>query len=425
MSKIAHKIREVLSHAPASGVSSPAGDVVYDTPVIPLIDCWELYKRDTACRSSVNMLAASLVGMGFYTTCASEEEYKDAKKAKNAVDDFCGVPPKGVNLDNKLYHMSKRLIACGNVFWLKVSETEILRLPLDAVEKIQIQPLNSTDIKIPYKVTGYKLCSKYGGGTLKPESVIHWKFDEDDESTGFGIGLMQTLLLTLQIQGNERRPSYAAMKAKIESIMPRIFEKYAGPDVLAFVPNADKETIQKWETAIKNRKKEGVWLFFGGKVGKDAAPPQLMPVQIDPRGRFEGYIDHMINQFYLGCQTPLPRLFSTPGFTEASANAAKDLQDILIKPTQREIKRTVESAVFAPVVTKAGFDPILAAVRLNWGTPETPKVLVSDLIAAASGPAPLIRAEEFRKNAVKFGWELWEPQTQGDAGSNASLEVKR
>ena len=412
MSSKLKRLREVLSRAPmVSGVASPGSETWYDTPIIPLADCWELYKRDTTCRSSVDLLAASLVGMGFYTTCASKNDYEDAEKAKDAVDVFCGSPPKGVNLDRMLNRMAKRLIACGNVFWLKVSVAEVIRLPLDAVEKIEIESTKLVNIKIPYKVTGYKLRSKYGGGTLKPDVVIHWKLEDDDESAGFGIGLMQTLLLTLQIQGCERRPSYSAMKAKIESIMPRIFEKYAGPDVLVFVPGADKETIQKWESAIKNRKKEGSWLFYGGKVGKDVAPPSLNPVQIDPRGRFEAYIDHMINQFYLGCQTPLPRLFSTPGFTEASANAAKELQDLLIKPTQRDIKRTVEGEVFAPAVLEAGFDAVKAAVRLNWGNPETPELLISDLISAATGN--LIRAEEFRKNAVKAGWELWDDPNAG------------
>ena len=45
-------------------------------------------------------------------------------------------------------------------------------------------------------------------------------------------------------------------------------------------------------------------------------------------------------------------------------------------------------------------------VRLNWGSPETPELIPADLINAAQ--LGLIRPEEFRKNAVKFGWELWE-----------------
>jgi hypothetical protein len=136
-------------------------------------------------------------------------------------------------------------------------------------------------------------------------------------------------------------------------------------------------------------------------------------VSIDPRAQgFTYYIDHMVNQFYLGCETPLPRLFSTPGFTEASARAALELQDMLIDPIQRMIKRRVEREIFRVVVSQAGFDPVKAKVRLNWGSPESPEIVAADLISAASasaGSLPLIRAEEFRKNAVKIlGWELWD-----------------
>ncbi len=122
--------------------------------------------------------------------------------------------------------------------------------------------------------------------------------------------------------------------------MPSIFTKYAGPDVVVQLEGQKEDTIKKYESAIKNRPEEGQWLFSGAKsVG-------VFPVTIDPRARFEYYIDHMVNQFYLGCETPLPRLFSTPGFTEASARAALDLQDMLIKPVQRYIKRQVEKRNF-------------------------------------------------------------------------------
>ena len=61
-------------------------------------------------------------------------------------------------------------------------------------------------------------------------------------------------------------------------------------------------------------------------------------------------MDHIVNQFYLGWETPLPRLFSTPGFTEASAKAALDLQYMLTKPVPRYIKRQVEREIFLLVL---------------------------------------------------------------------------
>jgi hypothetical protein len=405
MSSVLRKIREVLSYAPASGVASPKQRVFFDTSCIPLTDVMKLYERDPTCKSSVDLLAASTVGMGFYTT--ADEKYENAVQAKAAVDRFC----EDVNLDGLLNEMAKPLIGCGNDFWLKLTPerlTDTLRMPLDAVQRIGLSSV--PDLKLPYQVTGYQLKSTYtgnAGNELKPAAVIHWRLSGDVPS-GFGVGLLQVLLHTLTVD-TDKRPSYAWMKAKIEKILPNIFTKYAGPDVVVQLEGQKEDTIKKYEAAIKNRPEEGQWLFSGAKnVG-------VYPVTIDPRARFEYYIDHMVNQFYLGCETPLPRLFSTPGFTEASARAALDLQDMLIRPVQRYIKRQVEREIFAVVAAQAGFDAVKAKVRLNFGSPETPELVPSDLIHAAE--LGLVRAEEFRKNAVKFGWELWDEQPRGATNS--------
>ncbi|MGD6810667.1 MAG: hypothetical protein ACQCN3_13300 [Candidatus Bathyarchaeia archaeon] len=404
MSNVLRKIREALSYAPASGVASPKDRVFFDTSCIPLADVMKLYDRDPTCKSSVDLLAASTVGMGFYTTV--DEKYDKAAEAKAAVDKFC----EDVNLDGLLNDMAKPLIACGNDFWLKLAPerlADMLRMPIDSVQRIGLSAVPT--LKIPYKVTGYQLQATYSGNAgneLKPEAVIHWHLNGDVPS-GFGVGLLQVLLHTLTVD-TDKRPSYAWMKAKIEKILPNIFVKYAGPDVVVQLEGQKEDTIKKYESAIKNRPEEGQWLFSGAKsVG-------VYPVSIDPRARFEYYIDHMVNQFYLGCETPLPRLFSTPGFTEASARAALDLQDMLIKPVQRYIKRQVEKEIFAITVSQAGFDAANAKVRLNFGSPETPELVPADLIRATE--LGLVRAEEFRKNAVKFGWELWEEKSTPTTG---------
>jgi hypothetical protein len=397
MNPVSQKINEVLSRAPVSRVAKPNSRVFYDTSSISLADVMKLYDRDPTCKSSVDLLAASTVGMGFYTTV--DEKYEKAKEAKAAVDKFC----EDINLDGLLNDMAKPLIACGNDFWLKLTPeklTETLRMPIDAVQKIGLSKVPS--LRLPYKVTDYQLSNNYAGDSgreLKPEAVIHWRLSGDVPS-GFGVGLLQVLLHTLQVGSDDKkRPPVAYMKAKIERIMPKIFEKYAGPDVLALLEGADEDTVKAFEQAIRNRDEEGAWLFYNKKG-------DIKPVTIDPRAGFGYYVDHIINQFYLGCETPLPRLFSTPGFTEASARAALDLQDMLIKPIQRYVKRQVEREIFAPVVAQAGFDSAKAKVRLNFGSPETPELTPADLIKAAE--VGLIRAEEFRKNAVKFGWELWD-----------------
>ncbi|MEM2387438.1 MAG: hypothetical protein QXO50_05455, partial [Candidatus Bathyarchaeia archaeon] len=243
-----------------SGYASTQSQLAYETPAIPLADVLRLYERDPTCKASVDLLAASAVGMGFYTTV--NENYAKAEEAKRLVDQF----NEEVNLDALLWEMARVLIACGNDFWLKITPERLIglyRLPVDAIEKIEYGFLQEGDLKIPYRVEGYKLRLAYGGETLNPEAVIHWRINCLG-SSGFGTGVLQVLLHTLTFYA-DRRPAYAWMKAKIERIMPKIFEKYAGPDVLALLERADETTIQKFEKAIKSRPEEGVWLFYSGK----------------------------------------------------------------------------------------------------------------------------------------------------------------
>ncbi len=404
MSKVLKQLTEALTQKKRSGYAFPQQATVYETPSVPLAEVMSLYERDPTCKASVDLLAASAVGSGFYTTV--NENYEKSKEAKKAIDEF----NENVNLDALLCDMARALIACGNDFWLKLTPERLVdlrRLPVDAVERIEQSYIGekSSALKIPYKVESYKLRQMYGGENLASEAVVHWKINCLNFS-GYGTGVLQVLLHSLVLQ-SDKRPAFAWMKAKIERIMPKIFEKYAGPDVLALLERADENTIRSFERAIKNRGEEGAWLFYNGKG-------TIQPVTLDPRARFEYYVDHLINQFYLGCETPLPRLFSTPGFTEASAKAALELQNMLINPVQRYIKRQVERELFSVVLSQEGFDAVKVQARLHWGSPQTREVNVADMLKAAE--LGFVRPEEFRKNALKFGWELWqEPQPKGEA----------
>ncbi len=58
-------------------------------------------------------------------------------------------------------------------------------------------------------------------------------------------------------------------------------------------------------------------------------------------------------------------------------------------------------------------------LRLNYGSPETPELVPAVLIKAAE--IGLVRPEEFRKNAVKFGWELWEQKSAPTNGKQQMI----
>lgn len=251
------RLREAFTGSETAGYTSPAGRILGETAEIPLSDVMMLYERDPACKASVDLLAAATAGMGFYTTVNGS--YEHAAEAKETVDRFC----EQVNLDGLLCDMARVLIACGNDFWLKITPqhlTELHRIPIAAVDRVEWRCMGE-DLRIPVQATGYRLRTSYGGKTLRADAVIHWRIN----SAGvLGVGLLQALLHTLTVNG-DRRPAFAWMKNKIENIMPRIFEKYAGPDVLAHLPGAGDETIRKFERAIKERPGEGSWLFYTGK----------------------------------------------------------------------------------------------------------------------------------------------------------------
>jgi hypothetical protein len=125
------------------------------------------------------------------------------------------------------------------------------------------------------------------------------------------------------------------------------------------------------------------------------------------------YLDHIINQVYLGGETPLPKLFTTPGFTEASAKAAIELAEQKVYVLQRFIKRAIEKEVFTPIIQQEGYDPKKAGLRLNWGTPEKPQIVMGDILRAAE--LQLISQEEFRSMMKKMGWELAETQPTAES----------
>lgn len=377
----------------ASGTLLPAFQTYYgEKPAVSLKDCIEAYLKDPACKAFVDFLADQTVGMGFYTTV--DPEYSEADEAKRIVDEFC----EQVNLDRLLQVGAREIIAVGNSFWEKVEP--------DRLEDLRILPLTSIErIKrdVHGNVQGYVQSATYGGKTLPPERIIHFKWNPVN-CEPFGTGTLRPLLEKLSFSG-ETRMSFLEMKARIERMLPDIFEKYAGPDELWIFEGVSDERLAEYQRVIKSKPKAGARFVYN-------KPADVKTVQIDPRTQFQSYLEHILNQFYLGGETPLPKLFTTPGFTEASAKAAVEVAERKVMALQRFMKRTVEREIFKPLIEQAGLDARKSGCRLNWGLPEHPEIAVSDLIRAAE--LDLIRAEEFRSIMKHLGWELTETSNRKD-----------
>lgn len=351
-------------------------------------DLMPIYVGDYAAKAAVDFLADQAVGAGFYTTANSN--YEAAEKAKQIVDEF----NETVNLDGLLQVAAREIVAFGNSFWEKItpSKFENLKiLPVTSIEKVLRDRYGN--------IRGYKQTATYDGKILAPETITHFRWNPVNEEP-FGTGILRVLAEKLTVNG-ETRESLIAVKARLEKAMCDIFEKYAGPDELWIFEGVEADKLAEYQRLIKGKPKAGARFVYNRAA-------DVKTVQVDPRARFDGYVEHLINQFYLGLQTPLPKLFTTPGFTEASAKAAVELAERKVVSLQRFIKRVVEREVFQLVVKQAGLDPIRAGVRLNWGSPQVPEVQLEDLLKAAE--LGFVRYEELRKMLMKSGWALWEPE---------------
>jgi len=393
------RIREAVSSGRSSGSLLPAYHTVYGEPkTVTFSDILTAYTRDPSCKAFVDFLADQAVGMGFYTTV--NEEYEHAEEAKQVVDEF----NEKVNLDSLLQIGAREIVASGNSFWLK-TEPEHL-------ENLKILPLTGFDnpkavARNQYgEVTGYN----YAFGDVKkkfsPEKISHFRWNPVNFSA-FGTGVLQVLLADLSFDG-ETRMSFLEMKARIEKIMPEIFEKYAGPDELWVFAGASDKKLAEYQKMIKSKPKAGAKFVYNKK---DA---DIKTVAVDPRARYEAYIDHILNQVYLGGQTPIPKLLTTPGFTEASANAAIEVAERHVMALQRFTKRIVEQEIFVQIINQAGFDSKKADCRLNWGMPEKPDVeaLLPMLANIARDRPDIISAKSFQKILINMGLPLEVEETK-------------
>jgi len=365
-----------------------------EAPTIRFGDLIGAYLHDPACKAFVDFLADQTVGVGFFTTV--NPDYAEALKAKAVVDDFC----EAVNLDGLLQIGAREIIACGNSFWLKLEPDNLHHLKILPLTGFEDSKAVVRDQTGEVKVYNYS----YGGvkTVFQPQKILHFKWNQVNFSA-FGTGVLQVLLEELSFNG-ETRKCFLEMKARIEKVMPEIFEKYAGPDELWLFPGVNAERLAEFQSLIRSKPKAGARFVC------DRADADVKTVAVDPRARYEAYVEHILNQVYLGGQTPLPKLFTSPGFTEASARAALDMAERKVMALQRFIKRIIEREVFAPIAKQAGFDPKKVDCRLNWGVPERPQINAADVVKLAEVSAqlnvPYVSPQEVRRMLVKMGFEL-------------------
>jgi len=340
----------------------PTGDV---RPRIPFDETLAAYFADPAVKAAAHELAFSGVGKGFYHTV--DPDYEKVDNVEALIDDF----NERANLDALTVVAAVEIAAFGNHIWLVGdidkkslldSKNPLTPLPLAAIESVTCKYV-SNNIKVYSQPRSYNLFSTWGGAKLSPDRLTHFRWSPIG-SGPFGYGIVNSLLEEGKFDG-ETRLCYLEMKWRIEQQMIDIHEKYAGQDQLWHLKKAKDVDIKRLEALLKSRPKAGAKFAFSGEAA------EIYTVSLDPRARFEYYVDHIMNQNYLGLETPLIKALTTPGFTEASIRGAIELHEPVIFTMQRFMKREIER-LWNLAIEEAGYDPKKAHCRLNWGPPGAP-----------------------------------------------------
>jgi len=175
---------------------------------------------------------------------------------------------------------------------------------------------------------------------------------------------------------------------------------FGAPNELWSFPGLSKEKLQEFFAQIRDIPRRGSRFVFNPPAGSEA---KVQPVVAERMRGLDFYVETLEDEFVLGLQTPLAKLVTKTGFTEASAGAALEIAERRVLALQRFLKRGVERHLFDRVVAQAGLDPKKAQVRLNWGTSEVLDYekltgMLSQLIAILKDIGPnVITPAELRK----------------------------
>ncbi len=354
------RIGEALTHRTALFLTATekfmgvSPDVSFKTMI-------KIYLGDLAARASIDFLADQIAGAGFYTTMNNDYvEKSDGRTAKELVDEFCGEH----GLDEVLQESARYLVGWGNVFWWvgNSKKIEFVRsVPLEIVKD------NGVKFDVDGRLDRVELDWKRQPSEISGDEVIHLAYNVLTAKP-LGIGILQSLCTPLDIGDGETREPFYQIKAKIHSGMADTIYMFGAPNELWSFPGLSKERLQEFFAQIKSIPRRGSRFVFNPPAGSEA---KVQPVVAERMRGLDFYVETLIDEFVLGLQTPLAKLVTKTGFTEASADAALGIGERRVLALQRFLKRGVERYLFDRVVAQAGLDPRRAQVRLNWGMPES------------------------------------------------------
>ena len=204
-----------------------------------------VYIADPMARAAVDFLAEQVAGPGFYTTA-------EDPAAKEFIDEFC----ESVGMDEMLLQTAREIVAFGNCFWSRAPKS-VKIIPILSIERIIRTPRGT--------VKGYVQSKLYGGKTLDPRFVIHFRWNPINNEA-FGSGLLRTLVESLRIGDGEARMSFAEMKARMQKAMIEQFEKFSAPNELWIFKGLSAAELNSFARRLKILPAKGARLVYNDEA---------------------------------------------------------------------------------------------------------------------------------------------------------------
>ena len=377
-----------------SALRSPTSADIFSTPEVSFSTQLYWVEHDADLRLGLGFLRDAVVGPGIYFTADDADVLKQVNHYS-----------KSIELYQKLYHgIVPETMNYGNSVWWKKTENlaDLVWMPISDLKRIWWSVKTGEADK--YEFRGDMVAN------LEASEILHFAWGKTN-SEPFGKGLITPLVsprtYKVKVSGeweNREMPSIMDVKTQMLDETRKIMRRYIPRNLYTF-PGATKSDIDSNKSTLKVLEPEEDFVVQNGTV-QELGRGGGRVTDIDT------YHDVYGAEILKAMGTPVSRLFTEPGFTEASAKAALEAADLMYKAYQHLKADEVINVLIKPWYNAKSNMPLWddANIEMHFGLPDSPEIDSAFLINAAT--AGLIRVDEFRRNIEKSGVEIWEPESE-------------
>lgn len=365
-----------------------------------------LYTKDPHVFSQINGLTLLIVSSKFHITGEDEEAVRIVEEWNRATR-FHQVIATAVN----------ELLWAGNSFWLRVKDEKhgirLQHIPLTTVKRIVPDAFGN-----PKQLVVEVMAREVAVGF---ENVVHFYIFRIDNEL-FGTGILRALAEPRELRRGERKVEVASpieIKWMMEEALWRMFMRYNANFLIA-LENATQSEYNNFTQALEELRP--------GEALVTTRPIRVESLFTDTRLRVGEFVDYVNTMMAQAGLTVFPRLFTHPGYTEASARVAQEIQEQFVAAVKERVKETIEEEVYGPLLELRGKPG--AHVSFNWGLPSTREIPDVETILKAAYPpnglvTPVITREEARKMLLQLGWIIEETPVDAPEGSSPETAQER